>query len=135
MTPAPRHRGERSCVMSGTTGPVTLAATVRTKQGKGASRQARLSGTVPAVIYGMKKDPQPVTVDPRALVKAVTGPLRRNAVLTLELKDGAGKAQGSRHVLVRELQIHPVRRTPSHVDFLEIDPNVPARMKVPFEVT
>lgn len=121
--------------MSGTAGPVTIPATVRAKQGKGASRQARLSGVVPAVIYGMKKPPLTITVDPRELAKAVTGPLRRNAVLTLDLKDGAGKPQGARHVLVRELQIHPVRRTPSHVDFLEIDPKVPAHMKVPLEVT
>ncbi|MBI1946207.1 MAG: 50S ribosomal protein L25 [Deltaproteobacteria bacterium] len=121
--------------MSGTTGPTAISATIRAKQGKGASRQARLAGSVPAVIYGMKKDPLAVTVDPRELAKAVTGPLRRNAVLTLNLKDAAGKAQGARHVLVRELQIHPVRRTPSHVDFLELDPKVPALMKVPLEVT
>lgn len=114
---------------------ITITATLRNSQGKGASRQARLSGVVPAVIYGMKKDPLTVTLDPRALAKAVTGPLRRNAVITLNLKDAAGKDQGTRHVLVRELQVHPVRRSATHVDFLEINPTQPTRMKVPFEVT
>ena len=120
--------------MPGPTGPVAISATIRSKQGKGASRQARLAGAVPAVIYGMKKEPLTITVEPRELARAVTGPLRRNAVITLHLKDAAGKAQGSRHVLVRELQIHPVRRSASHVDFLEINPTEPAHMKVPLEV-
>lgn len=119
--------------MSGSTGSNVIAATLRAAKGKGASRQARLSGVVPAVIYGMKKDPVAITLDPRALAKAVTGPLRRNAVITLQLKDAAGKDHGSRHVLVRELQAHPVRRVPTHVDFLEIDPTKPTPMKVPVE--
>lgn len=121
--------------MPGSTGSNAIAATIRAKNGKGAARQARLSGVVPAIIYGMKKEPVSITLDPRALAKAVTGPLRRNAVITLNLKDAAGKDQGARHVLVRELQIHPVRRTPAHVDFLEINPAQPMPMKVPLEVT
>ena len=120
--------------MSGPTGSNAIAATVRAAKGKGASRQARLSGVVPAIIYGMKKEPVAVTLDPRALAKAVTGPLRRNAVITLNLKDAGGKDHGSRHVLVRELQVHPVRRVPTHVDFIEINPTQPTPMKVPVEV-
>lgn len=121
--------------MSGTTGPVAIPATIRAKLGKGASRQARLTGVVPGVIYGMKKEPLAVTFDPRDLAKAVMGPLRRNAVVKLDLKDAAGKAQGSRFALLRELQVHPVRRVPSHADFLEIDPSKPMPMKVPLEAT
>ena len=119
--------------MSGSTGSNVVSATVRGARGKGASRQARLSGVVPAVIYGMKKEPLAITVEPRSLAKAISGPLRRNAVVTLNLKDASGKDQGTRHVLVRELQVHPVRRTASHVDFLEIDPTQPMHMKVPLE--
>ncbi|MCC7073873.1 MAG: 50S ribosomal protein L25 [Deltaproteobacteria bacterium] len=121
--------------MSGTTGPVAIPATVRASLGKGASRQARLKGVVPGVVYGMKKEPLALTFDPRDLAKAVMGPLRRNAVVKLELKDAAGKAQGSRFALLRELQVHPVRRVPTHADFLEIDPSKPMAMKVPLEAT
>ena len=35
-----------------------LTVTVRTKTGKGASRQARRDGQVPAVLYGHGTDPQ-----------------------------------------------------------------------------
>ena len=49
---------------------------------------------------------------------------------TARSKDLAG---GSRKVMVRDLQIDPIRREPKHVDFLEVDESKPVVCRVPFK--
>ena len=51
------------------------------------------------------------------------------------IKDAGGKAQGSRTVIVKDLQTHQIKRVPSHIDFLEVSPDKPVAMKIPFEIT
>ncbi len=111
-----------------------LDATLRTESGKGAARRARAAGGVPAIVYGTGKTTASIVVNPKQLHKALMGPRRRNEVITLNMKDAAGKAAGNRTVVVRDLQADPVKRHAIHVDFLEIDPTVPLAMKVPIEV-
>jgi large subunit ribosomal protein L25 len=113
----------------------TLEGKIRESTGKGAARRARMAGGVPGVVYGPGKQALSVTVEPRALGKALTGPKRRNELLTLSLKDAAGKAVGTKTVVVKDLQAHPVRRTPTHIDFLEVDPGKPILFNVPLELT
>lgn len=102
-----------------------LAATVREEQGKGPSRRLRRTGSVPAVLYAAGKQPASLTVDPRALKKALSGPLGRNTLLEFKLPGGA------RTVLVKDLQFHPVKRELVHADFIEVDLKVPIRIEVP----
>ena len=45
----------------------TIAAQRRERAGKGPARAAHRAGRVPGVIYGSKKDPSMITVDPREL--------------------------------------------------------------------
>lgn len=114
----------------------SLEATTRSGHGKGASRRLRATEKVPAVVYGKKGAAAlSVAVTPKDLTKALLGNLRRNQLIELKVKDEAGKAVSSHFVLTREVQAHPVRRNPVHVDFLEIDPKTPIPVKVPFEVT
>lgn len=115
--------------------PITIEGTIRPSTGKGASRRARMAGGVPGVVYGPGKQAVTVTVEPRALGKALTGPKRRNELLTLSLKDASGKVTGTKTVVVKDLQAHPVRRTPTHIDFLEVDPGKPILFNIPLELT
>ena len=48
---------------------LTLPAEQRERNGKGASRELRRAGRVPAVIYGDKKTPLSVHVDEKSLAK------------------------------------------------------------------
>ncbi len=50
---------------------ITFNAEKREKAGKGAARACRREGRVPAVIYGGKKDPVLVSLDPVELEKAL----------------------------------------------------------------
>jgi large subunit ribosomal protein L25 len=110
-----------------------IEGTIRTEHGKGAARRARNADLVPGVVYGLGET-LGVTVSPKALTKAVTGPLRRNELLELSLKDAAGKVT-TKFVMVKELQAHPIRRTAVHVDFLEVRKDKPVVAAIPVVLT
>jgi large subunit ribosomal protein L25 len=88
-----------------------LTAEVRTKTGKGASRQARREGKVPAVLYGHGADPQHLTLPAREFA-AVLRNFGTNAVLTLDVDGTEALA------LPKAIEIHPIRRSITHVDLI-----------------
>ena len=92
----------------------SLEAEVREQAGKGAARALRRNGRVPAVIYGDKKDPVPISLDRHSLHLELA-----KAGFYLRLYDikVAGKEE---RVLPRDVQRHPVTSVPLHVDFLRI---------------
>jgi large subunit ribosomal protein L25 len=90
-----------------------LTALVRSKTGKGASRQARRDGHVPAVLYGHGSDPQHLLL-PAHDFAAVLRNSGTNAVLVLDIN---GKEQLA---LTKALDIHPIRRTIRHADLLVV---------------
>src|SRR5438874_466436 len=93
---------------------VSLAASPRTTTGKGAARQARFHGKVPAVIYGHGRETQPLEVEAKALEKALTGVEPASTIIELSV-DGK-----KTRTLIREIQRHPIRHDIIHVDFYEI---------------
>jgi large subunit ribosomal protein L25 len=99
--------------MAKTSSPNKLTAAVRTELGKGASRRARRSGKVPAVLYGHGSDPQHLELDAHDF-SAVLRHSGTNAVLTLDID---GKEQLA---LTRALEIHPIRRSIQHADLLVV---------------
>src|SRR2546425_10071817 len=104
---------------------VSLAATPRSATGKGAARQARFRGRVPAVIYGHGRDSQPLEVEAKALEKALTGVEPASTIIELSVDGKTTKT------LIREIQRHPVRPDIIHVDFYEIHAQQKVTLKVP----
>jgi large subunit ribosomal protein L25 len=88
-----------------------LIAEVRDRTGKGASRQARRDGKVPAVLYGHGTEPQHLTLPARELA-AVLRNFGTNAVLTLDIAGTEALA------LPKQLEIHPIKRNIQHVDLI-----------------
>src|SRR5213076_1129931 len=78
---------------------VSLAASPRTTTGKGAARQARFRGKVPAVIYGHGRETQSLEVDAKALEKALTGVEPASTIIELAV------AGTKTRTLIREIQI------------------------------
>jgi len=108
---------------------LTLTAQPRDKVGKGSARAARRQGLVPAVIYGAKKDPQPITVKFNELVAM----LNRGGFLSQSIElDVAGKSE---QVLPRDIQLHPVTDNPQHVDFLRLAKGARVTVNVPVNFT
>ncbi|MDH6198909.1 large subunit ribosomal protein L25 [Mycobacterium frederiksbergense] len=93
--------------------PNKLTASVRTRTGKGASRQARRDGKVPAVLYGHGTEPQHLEISAREFA-AVLRHSGTNAVLTLDI-DGTEQL-----ALTKALDIHPIRRNIQHADLLVV---------------
>jgi large subunit ribosomal protein L25 len=94
-----------------------LSATSGRTTGSPASRRLRAEGHIPGVLYGHGMAPLSVTVERRDLRLALSGPAGANTVLDLQV-DGK-----SYPAVVKELQRHPIRRTVSHIDFLQVNMN------------
>src|SRR5258705_6843757 len=106
-----RHRSNTKMAKTSTANKLT--AQVRAETGKGASRRARRSGRVPAVLYGHGADPQHLELDAHDF-SAVLRHSGTNAVLTLDIE---GKEQLA---LTKALEIHPIRRSIQHIDLLVV---------------
>lgn len=104
---------------------VELKATARPRAGKGAARQTRREGKIPAVIYGDKKPPQPIAVDHHDLMRLVQKGHFASTVVEVNLDGDKQK------VIPRDLQVHPVRDTPIHVDLLRISADGIIRAAIP----
>ena len=107
-----------------------LQVDVRVAHGKGAARQLRLAGKIPAVVYGGGKDNVTLTIDPLALRKA-TDPAREfNTFFQLSIvKDG--KEVGTEKCIVVDIQVDPLKHTIQHVDFMRVDPTQDVVRSVP----
>jgi large subunit ribosomal protein L25 len=92
-----------------------MQAELKERAGKGAARATRRAGRVPCVVYGAKKDPVLISVDPRDIMKGLHAGTFFSTVFDIEV-DGSKKER----VLARDVQFHPVKDTPQHVDFLRV---------------
>jgi large subunit ribosomal protein L25 len=104
---------------------VPLNAETGRETGSATSRRLRREGKVPATVYGRGTDVVSVAVSRAELRKALTTAAGINALIELTY-DG-----GSHYTLVKDLQRHPVRRDPLHVDFQRVDPEKPMELSVP----
>lgn len=108
---------------------IELKAEIRTEIGKGAARRARRAGHLPGVIYSKGKESTLVNLVPAAFTKAMKSSHRRNTVLDINT------GSGNHTVMVRDIQIHPVKRFAKHVDLWEIDSSKPVEVRVPLKTT
>lgn len=106
-----------------------IAAKSRTATGTTAVRKLRAEGLVPGVVYGEGYDgaAAAITVTRRDLHAAIThSAAGRNAIFDLAVDGGRGRA-----AILKELQSHPVKGQPIHVDFLAIRTDQAIHQQVP----
>ena len=109
---------------------VSLAAESRETTGKGAARELRRQGKVPAVIYGHALAARPLAVEHRELGKLLTIIGGEAALLDVSI-DGAAPIKA----LVREVQRNPVRRTDViHLDLYAVVADEPIEVDVPVHI-
>jgi large subunit ribosomal protein L25 len=102
-----------------------VSAQTRKLQGTGASRRLRNAGKVPGIVYGGKKDAQPIEIDHNALFHQLRDEKFHASILTLAL-DGVKE-----QVLLRVVNMHPYRMQVQHVDFQRVSADEKIHMKVP----
>ncbi len=97
----------------------------RERAGKGAARATRRAGLVPGVIYGDKKPPVLIALDPRDLERE-----RGRRGFWTRMFDV--KVEGKNHrTLCQEVQNHPITGHPEHVDFLRVSRASKLTLEVP----
>jgi len=106
---------------------ITLTATPGRPTGTRSSRRLRATGKVPAVVYGLGRDPVAVTVDWRELRTTLITDAGLNALIDLTI-EGEGEAQLT---IIKEMQRHPITHTVDHVDFLLIRRDQELSVEVP----
>ncbi len=102
-----------------------LNADKRDGAGKGAARALRRENKVPAVIYGDAKDALPITLSS----KDINLEYKKGHMFTNLCNLSVGGAQHL--VLMRDVQLHPLKDTVEHVDFLRVTPKTMIHVQVP----
>lgn len=93
--------------------------------GKQVSKRLRRQGVVPAVLYGGARS-EPVTVDPKSVLRMIAGHAGTTQLLTLKT-EGDG---GSRLAIIRAMQFDPVTERLLHVDLQEVSADKPITVRV-----
>ena len=107
-----------------------LTTSKRNRSGKGPARRLRQQGLVPAILYGHGIETTSLAIDPRSLSKALSGPMRTNTLLELEIN---GTKEGCT-AMVRDHQFDPVSRKLLHVDLLAVDLGREIEVQVPLDL-
>ncbi|WP_225639539.1 50S ribosomal protein L25 [Candidatus Profftia sp. (ex Adelges kitamiensis)] len=93
---------------------LTIKANIRKDQGKSSSRRLRISGKLPAIVYGNNTKPVSVSIAHDATWNMQEKKEFYAEVITLIIDE-------KKHsVKVQAIQRHPFRRKLIHIDFLHI---------------
>lgn len=107
-----------------------LNVEIREKSGKGVARKLRAADKLPAVVYGKDLEPTGVVVDPKELEQVISGDAGMNTLITLK---GGGSLDGC-VVVLKDADIHPIRRTMVCADFHAINLTEKSLFMVPVNV-
>ena len=111
----------------------TLEAKKRTSRGKNEARRLRVSGQIPAVVYGARRDGQvpegvPVAVDPREVLRILHSESGANTLINLKLDGGESR------VMVRDYQLDPITHQLLHADFYQLAMDKAITVAIPIQI-
>jgi len=104
-----------------------LNATPRPPLGK-RSRRALREGKLPGIVYGHNTEPTPITLDKLEFQKVFVKSGRTHLI------DLAVDGRNEK-VLIREIQTHPRRLGPIHVDLYQVNLQEKIQVEVPIHIT
>jgi large subunit ribosomal protein L25 len=104
----------------------TVEGKVREERGKGPARRSRVTGLVPAVLYGGKRDTMSLSVNARQVARILRSETGHNTIFTVQVAGGKEEK-----AMVKDWQVDPVSGSLLHVDLLRVAMDVRMRVKVP----
>ena len=104
----------------------TVEGKVREERGKNAARRTRVTGMVPAVLYGGRKDLISLSVNAKQVGKILRSESGHNTIFTVQVVGG-----DKERAMVKDWQVDPVSGSLLHVDLLRIAMDVRMRVRVP----
>jgi len=99
------------------------------KFNKNAARRVRVSGKIPAVVYGAGKDAVAVTVDPKVITKILHSESGHNSIFDLNV-EGAGVTKA----MIVDWQHEPIKGKLLHIDLKRIAMDKAMRVSVPVQL-
>ncbi|MDY0094057.1 MAG: 50S ribosomal protein L25 [Candidatus Vecturithrix sp.] len=112
---------------------VQLTSTIRTGRGKGAARQLRRQGYIPAVLYGGPTGNLALSVNTHELHQIIAKGFGETSLIELTIRDADESQRAS--VILKDYQLDPVVRELVHADFQEVAMDQEIDIEVPIEVT
>jgi len=104
---------------------IIVEATTRETRGKNAARRVRLTGQVPAVMYGGKGGSVPLAVNAKQLSAILRSASGHNTIFKVKIDNSQETA------IVKDWLVDPVKGHLLHVDLLRVAMDVRMRVKVP----
>jgi len=104
---------------------VNVKAQPRKERGKNEARRLRQKGVIPAIVYGAKKDPLAVAVDPKQINKILHSDSGANTIFDLSV-DGENSK-----VMIVDYQHEPIKGSLLHIDLKRIAMDQKLRLEVP----
>jgi len=115
--------------MATATATNTVEAKLREASDKNAARRLRTTGMIPAVLYGAKKDPRAIAVDPKQILKILRSASGHNTIFEINVEGEQDKA------MVVDWQYEPMKGNLLHVDLKRIAMDQAMRLSVPVRLT
>lgn len=106
---------------------IEFSATKREKVGTGSARAVRNSEELPAIIYGLKKDNDAVSISRKMIEMELKNPSYLTKLYTIKI--GGKKEQ----VIIRDVQYHPVTDRAMHIDFYRVDKDSKIHLAIPVQ--
>jgi large subunit ribosomal protein L25 len=106
----------------------TVEAKLREASDKNAARRLRTTGMIPAVLYGAKKDPRAIAVDPKQILRILHSASGHNTIFDISVEGEQAKA------MVVDWQYEPLKGSLLHVDLKRIAMDQKMRLSVPVHV-
>ena len=107
---------------------VTLEVARREDSGKGVARKLRQTGKIPAVVYGGHRESVAITVDRKAVTELIQK--SQHGIRSIFLLKMAGTDQ-QRHAMIKDVQIDPISRRMTHIDFVRVLMDEVVRVTIP----
>lgn len=111
-----------------------LAVSLRDGKGKGAARRLRREGKIPAVLYGRGLVTYSLALDPEDLKKILTSGARENTLIGLKVSGPGSEQIGPKVVMLKDVQVDPVRRSYLHADFYAVAMDEKIEIDVPIRL-
>jgi large subunit ribosomal protein L25 len=99
------------------------------KFNKNAARRVRVSGKIPAVVYGAGQDAVAVTVDPKVITKILHSESGHNSIFDLNV-EGTGVTKA----MIVDWQHEPIKGKLLHIDLKRIAMDKTMRVSVPVQL-
>lgn len=110
-----------------------LVAHYRAGRGKEEARKLRRNGLIPAVVYGHRDAPIPITLNSQDFGKVLRGGAGSRTLINLTI-EGLDDSPFTKTVILKEKQTDPMKRTVLHADLYTVAMDEKIHVSIPIHV-